>query len=170
MTSKEYRQEIGKILYMMAEVFRDTASDSLLDAWVAVLSSEKVTVDEAQAAAVQVMKSREYNKLPPPAAFLELVRPQVKPREIAEAQADKVLEAVRKVGPYNTPEFKDPITAELMSSRWQWGSFSSTLETDQKKWWRKEFTEAYCDAAKRSTQERLPEPAKPVALLQGEQE
>ena len=168
MTPKKYRQEIGKILYMMAEVFRDTPSDSLLDGWVAVLASEKVTVEEAQAAAVQVMKSREYNKLPPPAAFLEIVRPQVKPEELAEAQADKVIQAVRNLGPYGSPEFNDPITAQLMSKRWPWGSFAANLETDKVKWWRKEFVEAYCWTEKAGPH-ALPT-AKPLALVESKTE
>ena len=133
---------------MMAEAFRDKASEALLDAWVAVLSSEKVTVEEAQAAAILVMKSREYNKLPPPAVFLDLVRPKIKPKELAEAQADKVIEYVRKLGPYNKPEFNDPITAQLMSKRWSWGSFAANLETEKVAWWRKEFVDAYCWTAK----------------------
>ena len=166
MTEKEYKKEISKILYMMAEVFRDEVSDTLIEAWAFVLSSDKVTIEEAQKAALLVMKSREYNKLPAPAVFLEILRPQIKPKELAESQADEVLEAVRSLGPYNQPEFEDPITAELMSNRWRWGSFSSTLESDKVQWWRKQFVEAYCDDAKHAAPQL--QEAKPQALLTGE--
>jgi len=166
MNKTEYKKEIGKILYTMAEVFRDEVSDLLIEGWVAVLASEKVTVEEARTAAVQVMKSRQYNKLPTPATFLEILRPPVNHKEIAEAQADKVLEAVRRIGPYNKPEFDDPITAQLMRKRWPWGSFAASLETEKVKWWRKEFVDAYCWTEKAGPH-ALPA-AKPRALLEGD--
>ena len=153
MNSKEYKKEIGKILYTMAEVFRDEVSELLIDGWVAVMASEKVTVDEARIAAVQVMKSREYNKLPAPAVFLDIIRPRTDPKQIAEAQADVVIAAVGRHSIYDIPIFGDQITAELMGTRWPWQKFASDLKSAEVKWWRKDFVEAYI--GKHESEERL---------------
>jgi len=145
MNKEQYRAGITKIVFMMAEAFRDTASDALIDAWVAVLANAKVTIEEAQQAAVQVMSTREYNKLPPPGVFLAILRPPVNCNAVANGQADLVLEQVRRLGGHRQPVFEDPITAKLMEVRWPWRDFCDTLQTSEVKWWRRDFRAAYLD-------------------------
>lgn len=155
--------EIAKVIFQMAEVLRDKITETLVDGWVDLLASENVTVEEAKRAAREVLKSREYNKLPPPAVFLEIIRPKVDVKQIANAQADFVLESVNRCGPDRKPEFKDPITAELMSKRWPWYGFAAGLETSAKEWWRKDFIEAYCGEQK---MQRLLDKAEPFGILE----
>lgn len=147
MISKQYRSEITKILFMMAEVFRDTFSDASIDGWVMVLQSEGVTIDEARAAAVEVMKSREYNKLPTPAVFLDLLRPKEDFKALAQEQADLVLGAVQKLGPYKLPEFEDRKTAAMVA-RTGWRNLCDK-SSDDLKWWLREFVGEYADSTSR---------------------
>lgn len=142
-----YKKEITKVLNMMCAVFRDTPDRNLIEAWTTIMISEKVTIAELQDAAIQVMKSRVYNKLPTPADILDIIRPRVNYKAIAEAQADEVLAAVRRCGPDRKPDFSDPITARLMSTRWGWSSFARDLESDRATWWRRDFVDAYQAAA-----------------------
>jgi hypothetical protein len=148
-----YRAEVAKIVYMLAQVLRDEATEAMIDGWVAVLQDEKISIEDAQKAAVIVMKSRQYNKLPSPAVFLEILKPQENTEMIAGEQADLVLEKLRSMGPCRAPEFEDQTTAYLMERRWPWRSFCENLLTEEVKWWRKEFVAEY--AARRNEAERL---------------
>ena len=165
---KTYKKEVAKILYMMAEMFRDKASEIMVEAWSHILSSEDISIEEARDTAITIMKNRKYNKLPTAAEFLDIVRPKENPKQLAEAQADEILDSVRRIGHRLTPNFRDPITRELMSTRWRWNSFCINLETKDVKWWRKDFVEAYI--GKHESEERLKLQApKPRALI-GEEE
>lgn len=165
MNEHEYKVELSKILAHMAAIFRDEINTQLVEMWYMILESEHVTIPELKAAAIEVMKSRKYTKLPTPAEILDVIRPRVDYRAIAEAQADEVLKAVRTVGQYSKPTFEDPITAVLMSTRWKWGPFASNLETEAVKWFRKDFVAAYQEAAEDGTVKRLPAPTdKPVSM------
>lgn len=159
-----YTADLSKILFMMAEVYSTEISEPLVDAWSAVLQDEGITIEQAKKAAILTMKTRKYTKMPTPADFLEIVKPKVDHRLTAHEQADLVLDAVRRDGPYRSPEFDNPITAKLMKSRWPWHGFASTLDSDQVKWWRKEFVEAYEDYAKATPQLLLTEPDMKAAI------
>ena len=68
-------------------------------------------------------------------------------RVIAEEQADLVLLQLRAYGRFYDPVFEDKITQELMTRRWRWADWAESLKEDEKKWWRKDFVEAYQDKA-----------------------
>ena len=160
---KNYKKEVAKILYMMAEMFRDKASEIMVEAWSHILSSEDISIEEARDTAITIMKNRKYNKLPTAAEFLDIVRPKENPKQLAEAQADVILELI-KTNPWTPPFLEDPITMDLMQTRWPWVTFASNLETKDVKWWRKDFVEAYID--KHESEERLKLQApKPRALI-----
>jgi len=116
MKIEEYKREVARILFMLASVFRDKIENPMIEAWTTVMHSEGVAIEDLQRAAVLVMKSREYNKLPTPAVLLDLIRPRVDTKAIAQSQADLVLEQVRRVGPYQQPAFDDPVTARIRRS------------------------------------------------------
>lgn len=162
-----YKSDLTKILYMLAEVFSANMSEPLIDAWTAVLIDERISIEQVRAAAIQIMKTRKYTKLPTPADFLDMLKPQENNKEIAETQADDVLDALRGLGPYTLPNFKDPITQELMTRRWPWRTFCMELMSDHVKWWRRDFVEAYCEKKASGNLQPLPPPA-PLGLLEGE--
>ena len=166
-----YKADLTKVLYMMAEIYSSKVSDPLVDAWVAVLTDEKVSIEQAKAAAIIVMKTRKYTKMPTPADFLDLIKPRISTKALADNQADLVLEAVRRNGPNKLPAFEDKATAKLMTVRWPWKSFCETLEIEQVKWWRKEFAEAYQDEVEANSPLLLeaPEIIKPLLKSIGEQ-
>jgi len=142
----------------MADVFSADVSELVIEAWTTIMISEKVTIAELQTAAMQVMKSRVYTKLPTPAELLDIIRPRVDNKAIADAQANIVLKAIREKGRDRKPEFDDPITAHIMSERWSWSGLCDGLKSDDAPFWRRDFVDAYCAKQDTSQVKRLPGP------------
>ena len=162
-----YTADLSKILYMMAEIYSTEVTEPLVDAWACVLQDEGITIEQAKTAAIMVMKSRVYTKMPTPADFLEVLKPNVK--TIADGQADIVLQAVRDYRSDRPPKFEDPITAKLMSTRWPFSDFAQTLEKDAVKWWRKQFAADYQDLKEAEEREqRLLEARETKQLTDGQ--
>ena len=65
-----------------------------------------------------------------------------KAEDTASAQVNEIMRQVRELGYYRTPNFSDPITADLMDSRWTWKAVCSMTETEHK-WFAKEFVDTY---------------------------
>jgi len=61
---------------------------------------------------------------------------------IALIQAHNVVAKLRTNGQTNPPDWDDPITESLMTSRWNWYGFCE-IQTKDVKWFVKEFVEAY---------------------------
>ncbi|MFZ3046617.1 MAG: hypothetical protein WA151_11950 [Desulfatirhabdiaceae bacterium] len=100
-------------------------------------------IDRVEAAAVRLMSFRKWYGLPTVAEFLEaLDREQLLEGDIPLSQVNEVMKEVRQTGAYGTPEFKDPKTKLLMSTRWTFRELCSMTESDLR-WWAKAFVEAY---------------------------
>ncbi len=86
---------------------------------------------------------REHKWFPKPAELIELITgptPQIE--DIAETQANFVISQVRKLGSWRTPVFVDPITRDLMNSRFNFTSLCQQTESDMQ-WFAKQFKIAY---------------------------
>lgn len=138
----QYKKEIANTLYLMAEIFSATVTPVLIEAWSLIMDAEKITTDELKNAAMEIMKSRKYTKLPTPAEVLDLMRPKQDVERIAEQQADFCLCELRRRGQAK-PKFDDPITESLMTTRWPWAPWARTLETEQVPHWRRNFVASY---------------------------
>lgn len=167
MKLSEYKAEVSKVLYMMAAVFRDSVSTTLVEAWTTIMQSEKVTIKELQDAAISVMKSRGYNKLPSPAVLLDVIRPRVDTKAIAERQADLVWKAVGSFHPDissgSNIHFDDPVTEYLMHHRWSLREMHY-MTTKDAVWWRKDFVEAHQSESESPEIKRLPSPHEREAI------
>ncbi len=109
--------------------------------WARGFESEGITLDQIRKAALKILKTRTISKMPTFAEFLEAISGSKKDK--AQVQADIVLKMLRRNGSQAKPDFDDPVTVHLMSSRWQWERWARTVLEDEIKWWRKEFIEAY---------------------------
>ena len=65
---------------------------------------------------------------------------------IADQQAAVVLSTISRHGYTYSPTWVDPITADLMSRRFNYRSLCNTLTEAETKWFIKEFKEAYAAA------------------------
>lgn len=107
----------------------------------------------------------EYNRMPPIATIKKNIEQDgnVRLEDKAEIQVSLVLKTM-KDHPYfidarqmsemtgkmevktiknPPPVFEDPITQNLMTSRWPFDSWRENILVDEIKWWTKEFKEAY---------------------------
>lgn len=64
-------------------------------------------------------------------------------KDRAEIEAGKVLDHLHRYGKGGIPEFGDPITRHLMTTRWRYGSWAAYVIESDLKWWHKDFVRAY---------------------------
>lgn len=108
---------------------------------------KEFSIEQIAMAATVLVKTRKYTNMPTVAELIDAIpgHPalEIKPVHQAEIQADQVLAHLRRFGRTVVPQFTDPITRQLMSSRWQYQSWAATIAESELKWWRREFSEAY---------------------------
>jgi len=139
--NKEERKELAEILYGLAGNFGDSVDNHTAKIWARGFEAEGISLEQIRVAAMKILKTRTIAKMPTFAEFLEAINGSKK--DNAQAQADVVLETLQQQGGRAKPEFSDPITQHLMSTRWKWERWAPNVREDEIKWWRKEFIEAY---------------------------
>lgn len=107
------------------------------------------TLTQISKAATELIRARKKGFMPTTGEMIEVIE-QIEGRypipnheEMAEFQAGIVLEFLRRYGRTGYPEFTDTITQHLMSSRWRYNSWASTVEESELVWWKKDFIRAY---------------------------
>lgn len=101
------------------------------------------TIDQVSEAAVKLVSTHKYNTMPTTADMIEAIEGKLNVKDRAEIEAGKILGHLRQYGRSVVPEFKDPITRHLMSTRWRYGSWAAYVVEDDLKWWFKDFVRAY---------------------------
>jgi hypothetical protein len=138
------RSEFAEILYGMAANFGDVIDEAMVRLWLSAFDADKLTIEQIRGAAMSILRTRKIAKMPTLAEFLEHIQGSADSK--AHAQADLVINTLRRQGAYSKPsEFADPITNHLMQARWPWKAWGSSLQEDEVKWWRRDFVEAYKD-------------------------
>ncbi|KKM80930.1 hypothetical protein LCGC14_1334990, partial [marine sediment metagenome] len=129
------------LMCMMAENFNDEISEAGLKMRFGML--QVFTIKQVEMACKKILATRTYNKMPPIAEFIKAIQgptPQIE--DIAETQANFVISQVRKLGSWRTPVFVDPITRDLMNTRFNFTSLCQQTESDMQ-WFAKQFKIAY---------------------------
>lgn len=144
----EDKKEFFTIMFGLAENFGGQVSKEGLKFRFEAMSD--FTISEVSAAATFIINNREKDYPPVPTvkefrdAIESLNGPKVSPKAKAQLQVDEVITFLKHRGAYATPNFKDPITARLMSSRWPYASWATTVTIDElETWWPKKFIDAY---------------------------
>jgi hypothetical protein len=170
--NKEEREELSEILFGLAGNFGDSIDGPTAKLWARGFKSEGITIDQIRQAAMVILKTRKISKMPTFGEFLEHIQGSADSK--AHAQADLVINTLRRQGAYSKPsEFADPITNHLMKVRWPWKAWGSSLQEDEVKWWRRDFVEAYKDLARnpanlnRAMQIQGPGPSRVIKQLTG---
>jgi len=123
--------------------FRAAATEPLLDMWFDMAKEDGITIDQWTAAARQILRARKFTSQPTYADFHEAIHGDLTNKaNNATVQVSIIMKQIRDIGSYRTPVYDDPITKQLMTSRWSWPSVCAMTE-DEHKWWAKEFIEAY---------------------------
>jgi len=143
---KEDRKILAEVLYGMAGNFGDTMDDHTLKLWARVFELDNIPIDQIKSAAINILRTRKISKMPTLAEFLEAVNGSFD--SAAQAQADVVVDVLRSQGSHQAITFSDPITQHLMSRRWPYKQWASSVLEKELVWWRKDFVEAYKDLAR----------------------
>ena len=141
MTDKQFRENMVKTLLGLAGNFGDTFDAYTLDMWRKMFKRDGISLEQIDAAAIKIMRSRKISKMPTYAEFLEYI--QGSPADKAQQQADMVIDVLRTKGRMVDPIFPDTITAHLMRTRWPYKTWAAEVKESELVWWRKEFIEAY---------------------------
>jgi hypothetical protein len=107
---------------------------------------EQFTIEEVEAGITRALAECKF--FPKPIELIGFMkRPECPIDDIATTQALVVIMAIRTVGFYGEPVFDDPITNELIKSRWTWKALCSLLEKELV-FFERNFIESYKTATK----------------------
>ena len=129
----------AQIMAGMADNFRDSVTKDGMD-MLRVFSIEQV-----EKAAMTIMATRKYTRMPPVAEFIEALQGQApKAEDIALVVANSIIAHMRAKGSRVFPPIEnDPVALKLMKTRWPYYQWASEVLTSELQWWVKQFCEAY---------------------------
>ena len=105
---------------------------------------KEFSIDHVARAAMKLVRTHKYNSMPTVADFINAMDPgRIDPDQRAELEAGKVLGHLRNYGKSVSPRFRDPITRYLMTTRWRYYAWASSVKEDDLKWWSRDFVRAY---------------------------
>jgi len=96
-------------------------------------------VAHIEAAALQIARTRKYTTMPTVADFVEAIEGSVEDKAMTQALC--VWDSIGKVGVYGSPNYQDPLTAQIVSEM-GWKAICATKE-DQRDWFLRNFAGAY---------------------------
>ena len=122
---------------LLGEVFDKSISAVLMETYWQTLFP--FSDPDCQAAFKQIIASKKF--FPKPADFLEILqgKPDDDKPSLAWAMVDR---AVRRIGPYDSVKFPDPVIHSVIESMGGWVAFQNCSEADWK-WKRKDFESLY---------------------------
>ena len=135
------KKRFGQLLVVVAEVFDKDFSRPVMDMYFIAL--KQFPIYQVERALEKVVLSCKF--FPRPAEIVEFISGcSGKIEDVAHAQADAVINAIRKKGSYKSVKFKDQITTTVIQNTFSgWIKMcSESLELNEK-WIRKDFVEAY---------------------------
>lgn len=140
--SRETRSRFAAIMLGVAENFGQTISP--VGGELRFKALQNFSLAEIEAAAMTIIASRKYTSMPTVADFLEhLGGGSVEDK--AEIEAGKVLEAIARVGGYNTVVFDDPTTmAVIQNAHGGWAKLCADCGVEEsEKWFRINFAKTW---------------------------
>lgn len=173
--TEKSRAEFSKIMYALAENFSAKITTDGMKIRFDVL--KEYSLEQINAAARHILRTRVYTgTMPTVAEFVEAIEGS---RESVEDQAQlegcAVLNAAKQLGRYSNIRFINPVTAEVIKTRYRWGDICSMNERETT-FFLKEFKELYLSVwrkRKHLGEALLPPPVpagtKQIPYIKGEQ-
>jgi hypothetical protein len=100
-----------------------------------------IDIEQFQKAAYQIIRTRVYTSLPTVKDFLDAI--YGKPEQVAEVEAYRVVDAVRKYGSYGTVVFDNSVTMWAIERRGGWIKLCEELSDKDLNWFVKDFVKSY---------------------------
>ena len=140
--NKTDEKRFVQIMLGMADNFRDNITKEGMIMRFDMLKD--YNINQVESAAKQIMFSRKYTKMPPIAEFIEALganKPKIEDQSLVIA--NEIISHNRTHGSRTFPPNLDEIAKHLMTKRWPYCNWASTVLESELKWWTKEFCEAY---------------------------
>jgi len=107
---------------------------------------EEFSIEQINDAAVTVLKYWEHPRIPPPSVIIKAIRGSGLKSVESKAQiiASEIISHVMSKGAGVFPDlFNDKIAQYLMTRRWPYIRWASSIVESEHQWWIKQFVEAY---------------------------
>jgi len=133
------RDEIKFKEYMslLSETFDKPVSGSLNDLYWKIL--EPFTDEQCESAFKEIIYSSKF--FPKPADFMEILKGK-KEHRATEAWIE-VLNAIKRIGNYESVKFSDPVIHSVLQVMGGWDKLAATMTVDEEKWKQKELERLY---------------------------
>ena len=138
------REEFGIVFGMMAEYFGVAPSEGVTEIYYELLRD--LSIGDFKKACQILMESRVFNGLPKVVEIKEVI--YGRPEELAILAYQKLLETIKKVGPWDTVIFEDGAIGKAVEAMGGWEAVNDIL-LDEWKFRRKEFESLYIINLKR---------------------
>ena len=125
-------------------------------------------ITEIETAAQKLLLEWEYNRMPPLSALVKKIQgeqPKIEDRALVEA--NKILDHLRLHGAGVCPEMSDPITRQLMTTRWHYQTWAGQCVESENHWWVRQFCEAYRSTNAVNPALEIPDRVRPMLKMVG---
>lgn len=122
---------------MICEMFDKKLSDMMKDLYWKML--EHFTDEQCEKVFQEIILSSKF--FPKPADFMEILKG--KKQDQATIAWIEVLNAVKRIGNYESVKFADPVIHSVLQVMGGWDQLAATMTTDEEKWKQKEFERLY---------------------------
>jgi hypothetical protein len=100
---------------------------------------KEYSMEQVKQAAMSLMRSRKYTTMPTVAEFLEHLGGG-SAEDLAEVEAAKVLDAIKRIGPYSSVAFDDPVTCAVVKQGYgSWEDLVEAADEQREHWFVKDF-------------------------------
>jgi hypothetical protein len=139
MTDQDLPQ-FAMLMAGMAEVF--SPDKPLTEAFVTLYYNalKEYPVEQVRMAVNKVMRERVFNGMPKPAELINQIIGESEDRALLAW--NKVLRAVKRIGPYQSVQFDDACILLVLDSLGGWEKICNTLESELQ-WYRRDFLSQY---------------------------
>lgn len=138
---KKDKKRFAQLLVAISELFEKNLSTPVLNIYFKAL--EKFSIQQVENALQKVVVSCKF--FPKPVEIIELIGegPGLL-EDIAQVQADTVVNAIRRIGAYQTVRFNDPVTTAVIQNCFGgWIMMCAELVEEKELWLRKDFVKYY---------------------------
>lgn len=125
-------------------------------------------ISEIETGTHKLLLEWEYNRMPPLSALVKKIQgeqPKIEDRALVEA--NKILDHLRLHGATKWPEMSDPITRQLMTTRWYYPRWAANCVESENHWWVRQFCEAYRSTNTVNPALEIPDRVRPLLKIIG---
>jgi hypothetical protein len=131
------REKFLKNMALICDINDRKISEPLTDLYWKIL--EPFTDEECESAFKEIIQTCRF--FPKPVDFMEILKG--KKQDQATIAWIEVLNAVKRIGNYESVKFTDPVIHSVINMMGGWDQLAATMTTDEEKWKQKEFERLY---------------------------